>query len=275
MDRAKKAWEGANIRSYTSAFPPTVQQPSESEIENVTSMMKDLWYKVDDVQKLYQKLIEFLPVREKTLQLIAAAIVFLNVKHRDVNIAKVKLAIHLSLLGIAKIFYIGDRKQCVSDWRWPCDWRGCGSSFHSRSVPDSQCSRWSSVCGGRGHICRRQYRGVCITKKKVSQIQEAVEKDKALSNEIQRMWQDIMSACSGVAEKHSAKGYSFEDVISVLLVCCINTIPDKLLAKFKAPNVLRQKVYSDPRAMDCYADCSYQEVDVLERVCKSCSGCCW
>ena len=93
MERAKRALQSSNIRSYTSAFPPTVQQPSESEIEYVRSMMKDLLYKVDDVQRLYQKLIEFLPVREKTLQLIAEAIELLKVKHRDVNIAKVKLDI--------------------------------------------------------------------------------------------------------------------------------------------------------------------------------------
>ena len=53
------------------------------------------------------------------------------------------------------------------------------------------------------------------------------------------MWEGIVGKCTEVARKHSDTGYSAEDVLSVLMVCCINMVPDKL-SKFvlkKAPNV--------------------------------------
>ena len=89
MDRAKKVWEKVNVSSYTSAFEAGVEMPTASEIERIRSMMEDLKRKVGAIKQLYRKLVEFLPVREKTLRLIAEAIVDLNIRHRKVNIAKV------------------------------------------------------------------------------------------------------------------------------------------------------------------------------------------
>ena len=89
MDRAKKVWEKVNVSSYTSAFEAGVEMPTDSEIKRIRSMMEDLKPKVGAIKQLYRKLVEFLPVREKTLRLIAEAIVDLNIRHRKVNIAKV------------------------------------------------------------------------------------------------------------------------------------------------------------------------------------------
>ena len=91
MDRATEAWKSANIRSYTSAFQPSAHAPSEHEIENMRILMKELNPMVKDVENLNQKLIKFLPIRESTLRLIAETIVSLNLKYRDVNIAKVNI----------------------------------------------------------------------------------------------------------------------------------------------------------------------------------------
>ena len=89
MERAKKALKSVNVASYTSAFESTVPMPSEREIEKMKDMMKDLKPKVNAIKELYKKLEEFLPMREKTLRIIAEAIVSLNLRHRKVNIAKV------------------------------------------------------------------------------------------------------------------------------------------------------------------------------------------
>ena len=89
MAKAKEKWEKLNVRSYTSSFEAGVEMPTASEIERMRDMMEDLKPKVEAIKQLYRKLEEFLPVREKTLRLIAEAIVDLNIRHRKVNIAKV------------------------------------------------------------------------------------------------------------------------------------------------------------------------------------------
>ena len=81
----------------------------------------------------------------------------------------------------------------------------------------------------------------CLSKKKVSEIQEAVDKDNKQALEIERMWRDIMGACTKVARKHSDTGHSVEDVLSVLLVFCIKKIPDKILSKLPIPKAFREK----------------------------------
>ena len=95
MERAKKVWGKVNVMSYTSAFEPIVQMPSEYEIKRMKSIMEELKPSVEDVNNLYKELESFLPVRENTLQLISEAIESFNVRHRKVNIAKVS-----SLLGL-------------------------------------------------------------------------------------------------------------------------------------------------------------------------------
>ena len=89
MAAAKKVLGKVNIKSYTSAFEPSVPAPSDSEIEKVKGMMEELKPKIHDVNELHTKLCAFIPVRERTLQLVGEAIEFLNEKHRKVNIAKV------------------------------------------------------------------------------------------------------------------------------------------------------------------------------------------
>ena len=95
MERAKKVWGKVNVMSYTSAFEPIVQMPSEYEIKRMKSIMKELKPSVEDMNNLYKELETFLPVRENTLQLISEAIESFNVRHRKVNIAKV-----ISLLSL-------------------------------------------------------------------------------------------------------------------------------------------------------------------------------
>ena len=89
MAKAKEMWEKLNVWSYTSGFEPVIEMPTDTEIERMRAMMEDLKPKVGAIKQLYRKLVEFLPVREKTLRLIAEAIVDLNNKHRKVSIAKV------------------------------------------------------------------------------------------------------------------------------------------------------------------------------------------
>ena len=88
MERAK-ALKSVNFANHTSAFESTVPMPSEHDIKKMKGMMEDLKPMVDDIKKLHKKLEEFLPMREKTLQIIAEAINYLHLEHRNVNIAKV------------------------------------------------------------------------------------------------------------------------------------------------------------------------------------------
>ena len=80
---------------------------------------------------------------------------------------------------------------------------------------------------------------LCISKKKVAEIQKAIEVDNECSKKIQDMWESIVGTCTEVAEKHSDTGYSIEDILSVLLVCCINQVPDRVLKW--APKGLTEK----------------------------------
>ena len=80
---------------------------------------------------------------------------------------------------------------------------------------------------------------LCISKKKVGEIQKVIEEDNVHSKEIQAMWEGIVGKCTEVARKHSDTGYSADDVLSVLMVCCINMVPDRLskVVLSKAPIV--------------------------------------
>ena len=89
MERAKKTWKELNIKSYTSGFEPTLKVPSDHEIGRMKDIMKKIDKGVPIVHELYQKLKAFLPIRQKTLRLIAEAILTLRLRHRKVNIAKV------------------------------------------------------------------------------------------------------------------------------------------------------------------------------------------
>ena len=103
-----------------------------------------------------------------------------------------------------------------------------------------------------------------ISKKKVSEIQEAVEEDNKQAVVIQRMWRDIMGACTEVARKHSDTGHTIEDVLSVLLVWCINKIPDKILSKAPIPKSFREKA-SDPelqKRAQCFDEFVSHTIDI-------------
>ena len=88
---AKEVWKSANIRCYTSAFQPSVQLPSEVEIDNMQSLMEDLKPNVADVKRLHYLLTNFIPDRDKLLLTLNEEISFLNVQHLNVNIAKVNI----------------------------------------------------------------------------------------------------------------------------------------------------------------------------------------
>ena len=66
------------------------------------------------------------------------------------------------------------------------------------------------------------------------------------------MWENIVGTCRAISKKHSAtSSYSLEDVLSVLLVCCINKIPSRILSKAdkvlsRAPVRAFRNVYNDP-----------------------------
>ena len=89
MAAAKKVLSKVNVKSYTSAFEPSMPMLSDCDIEKMKGMMEELKPKVDDVKRLHKKICEFIKVRDDTLKLIGEAIEFLNEKHRKVNIAKV------------------------------------------------------------------------------------------------------------------------------------------------------------------------------------------
>ena len=67
-----------------------------------------------------------------------------------------------------------------------------------------------------------------IYKKKMTEIQKAVDEDNKLTKEIQEMWEDITGTCVSVAEKHPTLSYSPQQVFSVLLVCCTRFIDKRL-----------------------------------------------
>ena len=97
---------------------------------------------------------------------------------------------------------------------------------------------------------------LCITKRKISTIQKMVEEDDARLKEIQGVWERIQRACCKVTEKHSVKGYTLEDVVSVLLVCCIDFIPDRVLNKFSTPRNLKATVYSNSKLKEFQSRCT-------------------
>ena len=79
-----------------------------------------------------------------------------------------------------------------------------------------------------------------ISKKKVSEIQEAVEKDNKYCKEIKNMWENIVGTCRAISKKHSAtSSYSLEDVLSVLLVCCIKKISTRILSKADMQSIVK------------------------------------
>ena len=119
-----------------------------------------------------------------------------------------------------------------------------GFSLIATAVGGAVCAAGGITSAGAGIA---EFR---LSKKKMSEIQEAVDKDNKQAVVIERMWRDIMGACTEVARKHSDTGHSVEDVLSVLLVCCINKIPDKILSKAPIPKAFREKVRekaSDPK----------------------------
>lgn len=65
---------------------------------------------------------------------------------------------------------------------------------------------------------------LAISKKKVKQVQRAVEDDIKRSNEIQKIWSDITSECERVQRKymHIIFSLKLEDVFAVLLVVAID-----------------------------------------------------
>ena len=64
--------------------------PRKQQIDETRRMMKQvLEPKVQDMKKLLQKLIELIPIRVASMEIISEAIEFLKKKHLDVSIAKV------------------------------------------------------------------------------------------------------------------------------------------------------------------------------------------
>ena len=98
-----------------------------------------------------------------------------------------------------------------------------GASLIATAVGAGICTAGGLTSAGAGIT------ELCISKKKVAEIQKAVEVDNEHSKKIQDMWEGIVEMCTEVAEKHSDTGYSIEDILSVLLVCCINKVPDRVL----------------------------------------------
>lgn len=124
-----------------------------------------------------------------------------------------------------------------------------GASLIATAIGGAVCAVGGATSGGASLV------ELFISKKKISTIQKAVEKDETLCMEIQSIWQNIAEECSAVSEKHSDKSYTYDDVISVLMVCCIDAIPHKILAKYKAPQEFKEKVYSKPKLKECHSEC--------------------
>ena len=114
-----------------------------------------------------------------------------------------------------------------------------GISLIATAVGGAVCAVGGATSAGAGLV------ELYISKKKVSEIQKAVEEDNRLCREIQRKWESIVGTCTTVSKKTSGtSSYSVEDVLSVLLVCCIpNKILDQVVSK--APMNGLREVYHD------------------------------
>ena len=68
---------------------PAIAMPSQTELKEITHMMKDLQPSVKLVCTFKDKLEKLLPVRKNTIELLSEAIDVLDKHHLNVNIAKV------------------------------------------------------------------------------------------------------------------------------------------------------------------------------------------
>lgn len=105
-----------------------------------------------------------------------------------------------------------------------------GVSLILAAVGGGVCAVGGVTAAGAGVI---EYK---ISKNKVEEVQKVFEDDYKQAKEIQDMWEAIWGKCESVAKEYPELKYSPDDVLSVLFVCCVKIIPDKVLPKKLTPS---------------------------------------